>query len=58
MGPHHKSLPTLREDQLDEEARKAICAAQRVAKKIRKQKRLLGLKLVTTKNGKVITVDP
>jgi hypothetical protein len=58
METHHKSLPVLREDQLDDEARKAICAAQRVAKKIREQKRLLGLKLVTTQNGKVVTVDP
>jgi len=58
MESHHKSLPVLRDDQLDEEARKAICAAQRAAKKIRKQKRLHGLKLVTTQNGKVVTIDP
>ena len=58
MESHHKSLPVLREDQLDEEARKAIRAAQRVAKKIRDKKRRLGLKIVTTQNGKVVIVDP
>lgn len=58
MESHHESLPVLREDQLDEEARKAIRAAQRVAKKIRDKKRRLGLKIVTTQNGKVVIVDP
>ncbi|MCF6312071.1 MAG: hypothetical protein L3J39_06440 [Verrucomicrobiales bacterium] len=51
-------LPPLREDQLDEDAKKAVRAAQRAGKKLRERKRLLGHKLVISKNGKVLTVDP
>ncbi len=58
MNTKHKPLPPLREDQLDDDAKKAIQAAQRVAKKLREQKRLHGHKLVICRDGEVITIDP
>jgi len=58
MNPNRKPLPPLRDDQLNEEARKAVRAARRAAEKLRNQKRLLGQKLVVFQDGKVVTVDP
>ena len=58
MNPNRKPLPPLGDDQLGEEALKAVRAARRAADKLRHQKRLLGQKLVIFQNGKVVTVDP
>ena len=51
-------LPPLRDDQLDDDGRKAVQAARRAAEKLRQRKRLLGRKLVISQDGKVIEVDP
>jgi len=58
MNPNQKLLPPLRDDQLGDEARKAVRAARRVADNLRDQKRLLGQKLVIFQDGKVVKVDP
>jgi len=58
MNTSDKYLTPLKEDQLDEDARKAVQAARRAAEKLRKRKRLLGQKLVVYQEGKVVTIDP
>ena len=51
-------LPPLRDDQLDDHAKKTVRAARRAAEKLRQQKRLLGHQLVIFQDGKVVRVDP
>ncbi len=58
MSNNHQPLPPLKDEQHDEFSRNAVNAANRAAKKLREQKRLLGHKLVIYKNGEVVTVDP
>jgi len=58
MNEEPKFLQPLRDDQLDEEARKAVQAARRSAEKLRKRKRLLGYKILVRQNNEMIRLDP
>jgi len=58
IKPSYKRLKPIPAKDLPEEARIALKAQRRAAKKLRTEHKRLGMPLISWKDGKVITIQP
>ena len=56
--PTYKELKPIPEKDMSENARMALKAGRRAIRKVRAEKKRLGLTLISWKDGKVVEIDP